>query len=156
MMKLCEQCGCFIITKYRKKETNYCNNCIKDNKKLSIYQCMNCNIIFSSKKTLLQHNLLHENKEFICIICEKKFQQKRYLHTHMLIHKTITIQCSICEKKFNNKSNYNRHRLIHNSKLINCTLCDKMFHNKEYLKKHQETCLKNFKLKSTPSNTENL
>ena len=139
-MKLCEKCGSFFITKFQEPEKSNCQNC-DDNQKLDIFQCLKCNITFKSRRTLLNHKLLHNEKNYSCTICDKKFSLKRYLNSHLRIHRNATIQCSICEKKFIDKSNYNRHLLIHSPKLINCPSCDKNFHTKEYLKKHQKTCL---------------
>ena len=133
-MELCEKCGSFFITKFQEPEKSKCQNC-DDNQKLDIFQCLKCNIIFKSRRTLLNHKLLHNEKNYTCTICDKKFSLKRYLNSHLRIHKNVTIQCSICEKKFIDKSNYNCHILIHYPKLITCSSCDKMFHTKEYLKK---------------------
>ncbi|XP_026482846.1 zinc finger protein 626-like [Ctenocephalides felis] len=80
-----------------------------------VYKCEICNIIFSTKQMLSQHEMIHaEERLFKCEICNKAFTRKYTLNLHERIHTGEGLfNCKICNKAFPRKHSLNLHERVH-------------------------------------------
>ena len=144
------------------------------------HTCKLCNRKFSTKYTLINHNLkncLKTTTNTACNKCNKVFSSKYTLNNHILKNCTnntnntdntnnITItehKCNICNRKFSTKYTLRNHTLrkcenvyIQIDGRYKCNMCDKIYSSKLNLKYHiLKTCNKNFdKIKITTENNE--
>ena len=75
-----------------------------------------------------------------CSICSKIFTKKRNLARHQILHSGVkNFGCSQCDKTFNQAQNLIRHELTHYDadKLFSCNTCSKKFIDQNNLRKHE-------------------
>ena len=146
--------------------------------------CKLCNKKFSTKYTLINHNLkncLKTTTNTSCNKCKKVFSSKYTLQNHNLkncigntdntdntdntniINNITEHKCNICYKKFSTKYTLHNHTLrkceniyIQIDGKYKCNMCNKIYSSKLNLKYHiLKTCNKNFdKIKITTENNE--
>ena len=81
-----------------------------------MFPCQQCNIKFSSKRSLHYHNKTKhdESNQNKCNICGKVLSCKSALATHNRTHTAEKpFVCPTCGKAFNQKSSLNRHQSTH-------------------------------------------
>ncbi|XP_023247341.1 zinc finger protein 845-like [Copidosoma floridanum] len=81
------------------------------------YECPTCKKKYSTKKSLLRHQLLHEEPNFECDICSIKFHRKDKLKAHYdkcsEKNPDQVRKCNICNDIFKNNEVLKEHRLKH-------------------------------------------
>ena len=100
------------------------------------FYCEICNKSFTTNKSLIRHNLIHDKEvryRYSCSLCGREFREAYNLKVHMFSHTGERLfSCEICGKTYNNRSNLNRHLQIHTGRKAPkreypCKLCDKVF-----------------------------
>eukprot|EP01083_Nonionella_stella_P028031 77184_1 len=88
------------------------NKCQKRSKRK--YKCKKCNGSFYSKDGLSNHiKQMHneEQKQWTCRYCDMVFSRKKDLKKHKLVHNTHKpYSCYICKKRFKTLSSRNKHK----------------------------------------------
>ena len=80
------------------------------------FKCDTCNLVFNTKKILMQHFMVHskpgEAREWGCNFCKKCFKTASRLNLHMdMIHTVMPpIQCGKCGKTFIRVGSLEKHR----------------------------------------------
>eukprot|EP01083_Nonionella_stella_P182915 659504_1 len=78
------------------------------------YKCKKCNGSFYSKDGLSNHiKQMHneEQKQWTCRYCDMVFSRKKDLKKHKLVHNTQKpYSCYICKKRFKTLSSRNKHK----------------------------------------------
>lgn len=77
---------------------------IKKQQCVAEFACDECSKIFSSRKMLQTHQLIHtEKRPYQCSHCDKSFRQQSglYMHTrcHLPEHLKVGYTCDQCDKK---------------------------------------------------------
>lgn len=78
--------------------------------------CNQCNKIFQSAATLMEHTLSHEKEKALkCNLCQKIFSSSSLLqkHTKVAHPASSSYVCGVCSKKFNTMFNLKRHSRTH-------------------------------------------
>lgn len=138
---ICDQCGraCktlaalkehqFVHTDECPFECNVCKKRFKNKPRLkahmdthneSAYKCEDCGLILNTRRTLLQHQLVHSNvKRFKCEFCDAAFKRAKSLKNHLILHSGLKpYKCQFCDKSFSNGSNCRSHkRRVHPKEL---------------------------------------
>lgn len=89
----------------------------KLNKK--VFLCHICGNQFKLKPSMMQHIRVHEGRRYICSIgnCYLIFTTRKGLREHKLIHTgERPLNCKICNKTFRYHSGLSQHRKVHSSK----------------------------------------
>lgn len=123
-----------VLEKYSVKDEKFEVE-LSDPKQLK--SCNHCNLIFYSKKQLLDHNRkFHLFQK--CQKCNRKFKDDKEFKLHMMRHRNANdLICGYCKKKFTNNQNLKRHERTHvEFKKFVCSLCDKNFGQKTNLLRH--------------------
>ncbi|CAK1587581.1 unnamed protein product [Parnassius mnemosyne] len=132
----CPKCPEILGSRYLKKR----HLALVHDVKSSQFACEQCSKVFTTKSTLVQHNLrVHlKEKSFACEICGFKVFSKDLLRRHMVKHDDARpFQCEYCKKSFQRKKTLDFHRRIHtNDRRYACTQCDKAFVQVTSLKLH--------------------
>ncbi|KAM7351844.1 zinc finger protein weckle-like isoform 2-T2 [Cochliomyia hominivorax] len=78
----------------------------------SLYKCPDCNMELNTKRTLLQHRLVHsDEKRFKCEFCDAAFKRSKALKNHLILHSGLRpYKCKFCNKSFSNGSNCRAHK----------------------------------------------
>ncbi|XP_072766934.1 uncharacterized protein [Anoplolepis gracilipes] len=118
-------------TASEKKETLKTNNMTGDNDDddddsdfesgldwpMESHECTTCKKRYSTKKSLLRHQLLHEEPNFECDICNVKFYRKDKLKAHYdkcsEKNPDQVRKCNICGDSFENNEILREHRAKH-------------------------------------------
>lgn len=76
------------------------------------YSCPDCNLKLNTKRTLLQHRLVHTNvKRFKCQFCDAAFKRSKAFKSHLILHSGLRpYKCPFCDKSFSNGSNCRSHK----------------------------------------------
>ncbi|XP_035723992.1 zinc finger protein 845-like [Vespa mandarinia] len=81
------------------------------------HECATCKKRYSTKKSLLRHQLLHEEPNFECDICNVKFYRKDKLKAHYdkcsEKNPDQVRKCNICGDSFENNEMLRQHRAKH-------------------------------------------
>lgn len=81
------------------------------------HECPTCKKCYSTKKSLLRHQLLHEEPNFECDICNVKFYRKDKLKAHYdkcsEKNPDQVRMCNICGDSFENNEILKEHRAKH-------------------------------------------
>lgn len=81
------------------------------------HECAKCKKRYSTKKSLLRHQLLHEEPNFECDICNVKFYRKDKLKAHYdkcsEKNPDQVRKCNICGDTFENNEILREHRAKH-------------------------------------------
>ncbi|KAK2580433.1 hypothetical protein KPH14_006178 [Odynerus spinipes] len=81
------------------------------------HECSTCKKRYSTKKSLLRHQLLHEEPNFECDICNVKFYRKDKLKAHYdkcsEKNPDQVRKCNICGDSFENNEMLRQHRAKH-------------------------------------------
>ncbi|KYM97645.1 Zinc finger protein 26 [Cyphomyrmex costatus] len=81
------------------------------------HECTTCKKKYSTKKSLLRHQLLHEEPNFECDICNVKFYRKDKLKVHYdkcsEKNPNQVRKCNICGDSFENNKILREHRIKH-------------------------------------------
>ncbi|XP_012542969.2 zinc finger protein 26 isoform X2 [Monomorium pharaonis] len=81
------------------------------------HECTTCKKRYSTKKSLLRHQLLHEEPNFACDICNLKFYRKDKLKAHYdkcsEKNPDQVRKCNICGDSFENNELLREHRAKH-------------------------------------------
>ncbi|XP_011880586.1 PREDICTED: zinc finger protein 91-like [Vollenhovia emeryi] len=81
------------------------------------HECVTCKKRYSTKKSLLRHQLLHEEPNFECDICNVKFYRKDKLKAHYdkcsEKNPDQVRKCNICGDSFENNEILREHRAKH-------------------------------------------
>lgn len=81
------------------------------------HECLTCKKRYSTKKSLLRHQLLHEEPNFECDICNVKFYRKDKLKAHYdkcsEKNPDQVRKCNICGDSFENNDLLKEHRAKH-------------------------------------------
>uniref|UniRef100_A0A1B6KF91 C2H2-type domain-containing protein n=1 Tax=Graphocephala atropunctata TaxID=36148 RepID=A0A1B6KF91_9HEMI len=106
-------------------------------KTTSKYQCEECKMFFTNKKSLKSHIRKHsiEKTTFKCTECELQFSQKYHLKVHMKCHEQLYV-CDTCNRKFAKKTFLTVHMKVHSQEPLKCKKCNSVFSRKNYLKLH--------------------
>ncbi|XP_075216310.1 uncharacterized protein LOC142321797 [Lycorma delicatula] len=93
----------------------------KKEKQKCIFQCNDCNKIFSSKVNIRKHVVIHLSKRrknlFICDICGKEYISVIACETHKLKHDpNYELACQYCSSKFKLKKLLQEHLKSHSKK----------------------------------------
>ena len=137
----------------------------KKNENVLLYQCLECNKIFSlvygpegqsvselqfcprcktsTEKAIdfvAQVRKLKNEKSFKCVECDKEYGQKNQLLRHAWIHCDIKpYQCDQCDMSFSENNKLIQHmRKRTGDKPFQCDLCEKTFSQKESLDYHTD------------------
>ena len=103
------------------------------------FSCKICGKNFSKKRSLLGHELEHEDeKPHKCDICNKNFRYHTSLARHKLRHEIETpFKCNTCVKAFESEEELNSHKESHlNDEKFECNVCQKSFTQKQALIRH--------------------
>ncbi|XP_061387724.1 zinc finger protein 37 [Musca vetustissima] len=138
---ICDQCGraCKTLAALNEHqlvhtdecpfECNVCKKRFKNKPRLkahmdthneSAYQCQDCGLTLNTKRTLLQHRLVHSNvKRFQCEFCDAAFKRSKSLKNHLIIHSGLKpYKCQFCDRTFSNGANCRSHkRRVHPKEL---------------------------------------
>ena len=97
------------------------------------HQCQNCDMAFSKKDNLRQHNdAVHlKLKPFKCDYCDKRFAHKKNVQQHVLsVHQRHKpYPCDICGKHFARFQEVENHKMIVHDKVkpFQCNSSEKSF-----------------------------
>ncbi|XP_015512877.2 zinc finger protein 808-like [Neodiprion lecontei] len=84
---------------------------------MDTHECLTCKKRYSTKKSLLRHQLLHEEPNFECDICNVKFYRKDKLKAHYdkcsEKNPDQVRKCNICGDSFENNDMLKEHRTKH-------------------------------------------
>lgn len=137
--RVCEICGKQIVNGPKAYELHLLSH---DPSNPKLYECSFCDRQFRVKKSLIQHQNIHENiKPYNCQYCEETFfnnqaklHHERRIHT---FHKPY--KCEPCEKSFYTKNEINVHTKRKHTRLLNiiCDICNKGFISTNDLKAHR-------------------
>lgn len=112
---------------------------MKNDKKL---KCQLCNIGFSRKTYLAEHNCIHNGqKPHSCYYCNKSFSLRCNLVRHVRIHTgEKRFSCDMCNNSFILKKNLIEHKRTHTGeKPFECPSCDWTFGRRSSLVRHIRT-----------------
>lgn len=78
----------------------------------SLYKCPDCDMVLNTRRTLLQHRLVHsDEKRFKCEFCDAAFKRSKALKNHLILHSGLRpYKCNFCNKAFSNGSNCRAHK----------------------------------------------
>lgn len=152
LLRQCPYCGKSVVYSYFNAHIQRIHSdkvgqkhVTRRNEKFEIpqYICDKCGKIFSSKRNLKQHILIHGGElRFKCIFCPYRGLHAGLLKIHIRTHtRDYNYKCWKCPAKFHTKSNLSKHQQRkHNpgSKVFQCGSCDKSFYTKPELNKHHE------------------
>lgn len=137
--RVCEICGKQIVNGLKAYESHLLSH---DPSRPKLYDCKYCDRKFRVKKSLIQHQNIHENKKpYNCQYCEETFfnnqaklHHERRIHT---FHKPY--KCEPCDKSFYTKNEINVHTKRKHTRLLNiiCDICNKGFISTNDLKAHR-------------------
>ncbi|XP_036936656.1 oocyte zinc finger protein XlCOF6-like [Acanthopagrus latus] len=103
------------------------------------FDCRECGITFSFKRSLESHMLVHAvDKPFGCDVCGKRFTKQGSLKAHTRLHTgEKPFVCEVCMHSFTDKKYLEAHMKIHTGeKPFSCDVCGKTFSQKRNLKSH--------------------
>ncbi|PRD24723.1 UNVERIFIED_CONTAM: zinc finger protein [Trichonephila clavipes] len=108
--------------------------------------CTKCNKSFTSKTTLLKHQLWHhksltEKFRYNCEKCPYATNSSKHFQNHYLMHDPSRIlSCQFCGNRFMKQVNLDRHILIHTGESLfsgyTCSHCEKWFSSQVTLSRH--------------------
>ncbi|XP_035741581.1 zinc finger protein 16-like isoform X1 [Vespa mandarinia] len=122
----------------------------KNNEKVNIFTCIECNKSFEKEIKLQRHMRIHERtkeqqdsnfKRFLCHICSKTFRQNTGLMFHMRTHTGYKPHvCKYCGRGFTSNSNCINHERTHTGdRPFVCHFCSAAFAKSCTLKAHITT-----------------
>ncbi|KAI8121010.1 Zinc finger protein weckle [Lucilia cuprina] len=78
----------------------------------SLYKCPDCDLELNTRRTLLQHRLVHSDvKRFKCEFCDAAFKRSKALKNHLILHSGLRpYKCNFCNRSFSNGSNCRAHK----------------------------------------------
>ncbi|XP_037825480.1 zinc finger protein 572-like isoform X2 [Lucilia sericata] len=78
----------------------------------SLYKCPDCDLELNTRRTLLQHRLVHSDvKRFKCEFCDAAFKRSKALKNHLILHSGLRpYKCNFCNRAFSNGSNCRAHK----------------------------------------------
>lgn len=123
---ICDVCGNGFTT----KKNLYIHKKAHDTTQKKVFECDQCEKVFTGKHTLNRHLLTHSGeKNFICEICSKCFYTLQELNRHVRYHKKeYRFDCQLCEMRFLDRSRFRHHMMRHrNIRPHKCSFCDKVF-----------------------------
>lgn len=137
--RVCEICGKQIVNGLKAYEFHLRSH---DPSNPKLYECNYCDRQFRVKKSLIQHQNIHENiKPYNCQYCpENFFNNQAKLHHERRIHTFHKpYKCEPCEKSFYTKNEINVHTKRKHTRLLNiiCDICNKGFISTNDLKAHR-------------------
>ena len=106
-----------------------------------LLNCQVCHRKYSTKKTLNQHMITHDDlKAHKCDVCMKAFPTNAHLRRHYRMHTgEKPFACQICDKQFNQKFRLVQHQATHSEiKPFQCSICPegRFFKTKSQLSNH--------------------
>lgn len=131
------------------KNYHQCPDCAKVFRSatgLTTHMKMHRTSVELKKPVELEHNEIHQNKEFWCLSCATGFEDAKSLDMHLLYHNTKRHRCDICFKSFRVPAELSYHYNTHSGfKLYKCNFCHKEFpqlknlitHRKRHLRDHK-------------------
>ncbi|XP_062528394.1 zinc finger protein 62 homolog [Bombyx mori] len=103
--------------------------------------CHVCGKYLKGRNKFYKHLKGHSEKNQQCVICNKIFKTKKTLKVHMQRHADIkTLSCEICGSRYYTISDLCNHkRNVHfkDSKVYKCDLCEYVANKNETIKKHR-------------------
>lgn len=136
---MCEICSKSFTTKNQLK--NHCGRHHPESFDLPTYKCIECDIVYTGKHSLITHQkLVHLNEtRFKCEQCGKGFANRLNLENHAVVHtKEKNYECSVCKEKFAYKHYLKVHSYKHGGeKPYKCNVCGKRFLFPFKLKQHE-------------------
>ncbi|KAL0276003.1 UNVERIFIED_CONTAM: hypothetical protein PYX00_003691 [Menopon gallinae] len=123
---ICDVCGSGFTT----KKNLYIHKKAHDMTQKKVFECDQCDKVFTGKHTLNRHLLTHSGeKNFICEICSKCFYTLQELNRHVRYHKKeYRFDCQLCDMRFLDRSRFRHHMMRHrNIRPHKCHFCDKVF-----------------------------
>ncbi|XP_015834118.1 gastrula zinc finger protein XlCGF26.1 isoform X4 [Tribolium castaneum] len=134
----CDKCDKVYTVEYNLK--NHIASCHDGERKWHI--CETCGRQMSSKKSLRDHQMIHnDERPFACDKCDKSFRKREHLVDHDRTHtKEKPYVCEFCSKAFTTRKNLKVHITIyHEGKRHLCELCGKEMASVTSLNNHMKT-----------------
>lgn len=131
------------IRRHMYKRHQLQHNTIPNSTTNSMYQCDECEKVFTQKGNLKFHLLQHfGHLPFSCEICGKQFRQSSALNYHMTMHTNEKpFPCHICSKRYRGRYGLKDHLKRHsNANILKklCTICGKGFTSKSGYDRHMK------------------
>ncbi|EDW70473.1 uncharacterized protein Dvir_GJ11513 [Drosophila virilis] len=107
--------------------------------KTKLYPCLTCGKVFSLKRQLTKHTLVHtEDHPYKCNYCSKTFQTINHRRVHMRLHSgQRRFKCKECHGKFSSRIVLKRHMFNHAGEPPHkCPHCLTRFSHRDNLNKH--------------------
>ena len=139
---------CKICNKVFKSKFHLKNHQKKRPIKPKKYQCDICGVMLASKKSAVEHRLIHKDeKPHTCTKCGARFRSYSSIMRHDSdVHQgKKAYQCKLCDKSFSQGCSLKRHiNDVHEKiKAHKCDICGWSFAQKSGLKSHKARCERN-------------
>ncbi|XP_017772429.1 PREDICTED: zinc finger protein 62-like isoform X1 [Nicrophorus vespilloides] len=144
----CSEVNCKVTLQSLEK-LQYHKQCHKG----TVYECPECNELFSIWKFLTGHLWRQHNIDMELHCCDecdyRTYSLSKLNNTHKLTHGTSkNFKCDLCEKSFKNAKQLRNHKDTHKqiaSPKFQCTDCSKLFSNRQQLRMHIDVVHKKLK-----------